>query len=374
MVIALGGCAASHQTKPPTGRPSHTRSVALAAHLFLASGLYGVGNLSCDGPTVAWSTSSQPRSSLNNLIRTAPFPSGTATIAGRAQYGGTLTAPLKVSGNWVVYLEYKQFSETFSDVFWYLRAANFVTGQVLVLAHAQSPSGTEPPFYSISGNLVVWNQVAPTGHEELVEYDLRSHTAHSVRLPSGVSPTQPQIAGGRVAFLNTSVNPHAAQEPFFSRGGAPSVLDLATGRVTRLSSATQAQTIAFNGSMVAWSNTVPDPVNPPPAVVPDVRLTSASGGPTRVIGAVGYSLAMDGKYVVWYDAENGRIYSYALGVNREVSITISGQSSFGNGSSAVCGDRLFFALPPSAAGPNGPLDPRAQSFIRYVNLSEAFRP
>ncbi|MHB8313245.1 MAG: hypothetical protein ACYDD0_08105 [Candidatus Dormibacteria bacterium] len=206
----------------------------------------------------------------------------------------------------------------------------------------------------------------------MMVYDFRSHTARRVRLPGGVSPTQPQVAGGRVAFLDTSVNPHAAQEPFFSRGGAPSVVDLATGRVTRLSSATQAQKIAFNGSIVAWSNTVPDPVNPPPAVVPDVRVTPVGGGPTRVIGAVGYTLAMDGSYVVWYDTENGRIYVYALGVNREVSITIAGQSSFSSGSSAVCGHRLFFALPPSATGPNGPLDPRAQSFIRYVNLQDAF--
>ncbi|MHB8313244.1 MAG: hypothetical protein ACYDD0_08100 [Candidatus Dormibacteria bacterium] len=45
-----------------------------------------------------------------------------------------------MSGNWVVYLEYQQYGETWSDVFWYLWAANFVTRQVLVLAHAQSPT------------------------------------------------------------------------------------------------------------------------------------------------------------------------------------------------------------------------------------------
>jgi len=371
IAIALGGCGASPRAHPPGSPPSQVSSVALAAQIFLALGPYGVGNLSCDSQTVAWTTSSQPRSSLNNLVRMAHFPSGSSTIVGQAEYGGTLTSPVEVAGNWVVYLEYLQYGETYTDTFWYLRAANLITGKVLVLAHAQSPTGTEPPFYSISRDLVVWNQLTPTGHEELMAYNLGKLTARRVPLPSGISPIRPQVAGGSVAFLNTAVNPQAAQEPFFSRGGRPSMVDLRTGRFTQLSQATQAQAISFNGSVVVWSNTMPDPVNPAPAVVPDVRLTPLGGGATRVIGAVGYSILLDSTYVVWYDNESARLYAYALSSNREVSITVAGQSDLG-GVYALCGDRLFFALPPSAAGPNGPLDPRAQSFLRYVNLQGAF--
>lgn len=357
LAIGLGACDTAPQAAaPPASATAAPGSVQLSAHDWLALGPYGVGNLGCGSGVLAWTTSTQPISKLNHrndVVALADQNGGPPRIVARSSHGGTLTSAVPITGSWLVYLEYQQHGQTSRADFWYLAAVNWSDGDVRALAQATAgPPLAELPRYAAGGGRAVWSQLDSSGRAILRGYDFGTGQAGTLPLPAGMYPVQPAASSDGVVFVDNSTDPDRAREDFFGRRGTLRQVDLATLRLTTLSADPTAWMPQTAGGVVVW--TVVSASSP--AVVSALRLP---GGPVQSLGANPVTPQTNGALVVWYDSAARQFVAYELTRNRLVRLQVGTwpdvRSVF-----ALCGDRLYFALPPASDG--------GTSTIRYVDL------
>jgi len=280
---------------------------------------------------------------------TAPDP----RVVASARHGGDLTDALRATGSWLVYLEYRQNGQTSSADFWYLNAVNWTNEQLIGLASATSgPALQELPSYDAADGRVVWNQLNSTGESILRMYDLGKGQWTTLPLPATMYPVQPTLSANSVVFVDNSTDPYRAQEDFFSRRGSIRRFDLSTNKITTLSSDPSAWMPQARGDEVIWT-AMP---STGPSAVSGVQL---EGGPITAFGSDPVAPLTDGSIVVWYDSSDLNFMAFGLSSHHLVDLKIGNwpdiRSVF-----ALCGDRVFFALPPVLDG--------SSSTIRYFVL------
>jgi len=364
----LSGCQSdnAHNRPTATGSPTPTGKpslVVLPEKIFVDLGPYAVGSIGCDNQTVAWTTSSQPRTSQLDVVRSVQLSDRSTRVLAQTTGGGTVNDDVVVSGQWVVFMQYQQHNEEFTTDFWKLQAVDISTKRLVpIAAGLQHPTTLELPFYSLSGHTVVWDELEADGRKVLKTLDLASGTSETLRLPTGTYPTRPKISGGQIVFLDNSTDSSRSTEDFYSRTGQLMLYDLATGRIRKLSSTPQAAQPDYHGSVVAWSGTSPDPQGP--SVVPDVRLSPTDGKPFKIIAGLGDLPLVSDSFVIWYDHEQRALFAYSLESQRSVILTLASHKDL-KAEYGLCGHMLFFALSPEVDGD--------KSRLRYVDLRDAFK-
>jgi hypothetical protein len=359
LLLSLAACegapaAPSTSTGTAASAPLARR---LAAHDWLALGPRGVGNLGCGSGVLAWTTSSRPISeqrNRNDVVEVAAQTGGQPRVLARAQHGGTLTSALAITGSWLVYLEYQQHLATSHTDFWYLNAIDIGSGGVRELASATTgPPLDELPRYAAGDGRAFWNQLDAGGHGVLRSYDFGSGRATTLPIPAGMFPVQPVVSSGGVIFVDNSTDPERAQEDFFGRRGSLRSLDLASGQVTTLSADPTAWMPQSAAGVVVWTAISPSA----PTVLSVLRLPS---GTPRTLSARPVTPQTNGAIVVWYDSASLGFTALELNPDQLVRLQIGSwpdlRSVF-----ALCGNRLYFALPPVNDG--------GTSTIRYADLT-----
>lgn len=358
LVTGLTGCnqpAATAST--PTPSASDQSAVDhLQPHDWLRLGPYGVGNLGCDGQEVAWSTSTQPiskQNSRNDVIKVAGQTSPQPRVVASAKHGGTLTDSVPVTGSWLVYLEYQQHGNSATVDFWYLTAVDWSNGQTIELASATQGAGLgELPWYDAANGRAAWNQLNSAGASIIRVHDFTSGATATLPLPASMYPVQPTISVDAVIFVDNSTDPARAHEDFFGRRGSLRRFDLATQKLSTLSSDPTAWMPEARGTEVVWT-VMPSTGTP---TVAGVRL---GGGGVTTYGSNPVTPETDGSIVVWYDSHTLKFMEYRLQKSKLVALQL-GTYQDPRSVSALCGTRLFFALPPVVDG--------GSSTIRYVDL------
>jgi hypothetical protein len=299
-----------------------------------------------------------------DLIRAAGLAGSAARVVGRGHLGGTVNDTVVVDGVWMVFMEYKQHEQQFTTDFWSLQAVNLTTGQSIEVATAtQSPTTIELPFYSLSGHLLVWDQLLPSGKKVLRIRDLESGSDENLPLPVEMYPTRPKIDGDTIVFLDNAADPDRAHEDFYTRNGQLMAYSLTTRKARKLNSTTRASWPDFRGSTVVWSANVQDPQGPPGSMVPDVRLSPLDGGPYKTVATLGILPLLSDSYVVWYDHEQHRLFVYSLATHESRRLMLANRQDL-KSEYAVCGRMLIYALPPDVDG--------GVSRLRTFDLQQAF--
>ncbi|MGH7904090.1 MAG: hypothetical protein ACREPA_08185 [Candidatus Dormibacteraceae bacterium] len=272
-------------------------------------------------------------------------------------HGGTIDDFVPVSGQWALVMEYKQLGMSSSAQFWYLRAVNLGTRQVISLAQATGPPATtELPFYTISGNRIVWDQVTAAGVKVLDMYDLGTRRSSTVPLPLGVYPVRPILVGDQLVFLDNSTDPHRAREEFDTGGGQLMRYDLSTGQLIRLDSTNDARNPSANDSLIAWSDETAGGNN-------SIKITPIAGHGIKPLAPLAIQAFLSDSYAAWYDYNARQLFAYSFAEHRTVQLTVAGEPDL-RAQYALCGATFYYALPPDVDGD--------RSVIRSLDLSQAF--
>jgi hypothetical protein len=358
--VGLASCDVTPAASPsasPVATPLATTEV-LAYHDWLKLGPYGVGDLGCDGQELAWSSGSQPiskQNSLEDVIRVANQSEPTSKVIAFAKHGGTLTDVVAVTGAWVVYMEYQQHGQGSSVDFWYLTAVDWANGNVLQLASATSGLALqELPWYDASGGKAVWDQLDSNGAPVLHMYDFAAGQTTTLPIPAAMYPVQPAISGNSVVFVDNSTDPDRGHEDFLSRRGTLRRFDVTKHDITTLSTDSSAWMPRARGGDVIWTAM---PGQGPSALL-EVRL---DGGGISTLGSNPVAPLTDGSRVVWYDSHALRFITYGLRTHHTTDLQIGTWQDM-RSVFALCGSRLFFALPEAIEG---------SSTLRYADLSGA---
>jgi hypothetical protein len=355
-------CNETPATGTTTATPSGNQPLAverLTSRAWLTVGQYGIGNLGCGTDEIAWTSSTLPISkskqdSRNDVIRVASLGAPEPRAVSSAQHGGTLTDAVPVTGSWLVYMEYQQQGQSSSTAFWYLNAVDWANGRVVELASATTgPELRELPWYDAADGRAVWNQLDSAGKAILRIYDFTSGEATTLPLPADTYPVQPTISANSVTFVDNSTDPDRSHEDFFGRRGSLRRFDLTTQSLSTLSSDPTAWMPRARGGQVVWTAM--------PSVSPSVLMeTQLEGGAITALGSDPVTPVTDGARVVWYDSHQLHFIAYGVRSHHAVELQVDSwqdvRSVF-----ALCGNRLFFALPPALEG--------GSSTIRYVDLS-----
>jgi hypothetical protein len=219
----------------------------------------------------------------------------------------------------------------------------------------------ELPTVSVSGGLVVWDELLSATRKVLKLYDLSTEQVKTLEIPAAMYPVDPQIQGMRLIFLDNSTDPNRSTEDFLSRGGRLMLLSLADLHLLQLDSTPSARQARFSGTFAAWHGTVPDPDHPNGlSTVFDVHLSPIDGGKSRVLAKLGYRADISGSYVVWFNDRQPGTFAYALksGVTRDLRVKSLQDPA---PTYALCGNTLFFA----------PRDSTSDHSIRFVRLPPA---
>jgi hypothetical protein len=340
------------------------RDAVLPEKVLLELGSYAVGSLGCDSKTVVWTTSSKPMENRLDLLRVVGLTGSGARDVGRGHLGGTVNDTVLVDGDWAVFMEYKQHEQQFTTDFWSLQAVNLSTGHsVEVAAASQSPTTLELPFYSLSGHLLVWDQLLPGGQKVLRLRDLESGSSGNLPLPGEMYPTRPKIDGDTIVFLDNAADPDRAHEDFYTRNGQLMAYSLTTRKARKLDSTARASWPDFHGSTVVWSANAQDPQGPTGSAVPDVRLSPLDGGHYKIIASLGILPLLSNWYVVWYDHEQRRLFVYSLSLHESRRLMLANRQDL-KSEYAICGRTLVYALPPDVDG--------NVSRLRTFDLDQAF--
>jgi hypothetical protein len=323
----------------------------------VALGPYGVGNLGCSTGELAWTTGTQPiaETNLNDVVEMSSRTSAEPNVVASARHGGTLTDAVPISGSWLVYLEYKQQGQSQFASFWYLDAVNWTTGSVVELARATSGIGlTELPWYDARDGHAVWNQLDASGKELLHVYDFATGKSITLGLPADMSPFEPAVSGSAVVFVDNSTDPSRAREDFLGRRGSLRRYDLVTNQVSTLDADPTAFMPAVGNGEVVWTVIAAKGAD-------TVAAVPLSGGKVSNIGGSHpVTPQTNGSIVIWYDSATLHFMGFGLKTGRVVQLQVGRwadvQSVF-----ALCGNQLFFALPPAGDG--------GKSTIRLVDLS-----
>jgi hypothetical protein len=358
LVASMPACA-QPITSQPTSTPLASNQSAID-HLqpidWLRLGPYGVGNLGCDGQEVAWSTSTQPiskQNSRNDVIEVASKASPQPKLVVSATHGGDLTDSVPITGSWLVYLEYQQHQNSASVDFWYLNAVDWVNGQTIELAGATQGAGLgELPWYDAANGRAVWNQLDSAGKPIIRMHDFTTGATTTLPLPSSMYPVQPTTTASSVIFVDNSTDPDRAHEDFFGRRGSLRRFDLTTQKLSTLSSDSTAWMPEARGNEVVWTAM-------PSGQPPSVSAIPLGGGTITMLGSNPVAPQTDGSIVVWYDSHALTFMEYGLQKSRLVELHV-GSYQDPRSVAALCGKRLFFALPPAVDG--------GTSTIRYVDL------
>jgi hypothetical protein len=358
LIAGIGACNEQPALLPTSAATSTPAEIAIGLPVqnWLALGQYGVGNLGCPVGGLVWTTGSQPitkQNHRNDLLEFSARAGSQPRSIATATHGGTLTDALPSSGPWVVYLEYQQQGLSTNANFWYLNAVNTSSGAVVVLAGATTAAQlTELPWYDAGDGHAVWNQLDANGLEVLRLFDFSTEQSTTLPLPTNMSPVEPAISGNSVVFVDNATDPNRAREDFFGRRGSLRKYDLATNKVTTLSSDPTAFAPRISNGTVVWTTT---------SLGPDVVASTAlQGGPVRIVGGQGpITPQTNGSIIAWYDSGTHHFMTYAL-KSGKISLLQVGTWPDVRSVFAVCGNRLFFALPPATDGGN--------SSVRYVDL------
>ena len=368
-VILVTGCQTAPQGQPSTppsgsatglagGLPTPTLVTITSEHPVLRLGPFGVGNLACNGQTMAFSTSSAPRQSRNDLIKVAGMDGSNVHVVARATHGGTLTDAVPVSADWVVFLEYAQAGQGASANFWYLNAASLRDGHLVGLASATAPPGAlELPTYAVSGNQVLWAQVAPDGSQALLTQDLAVGARSQVPLPAYMRPFSPSIAGSTVVFIDDETSAPASAD--VQHGGSLQRIDLGSASIRSLERPVVYAPVT-NGKTVIWTTDAQDPLHPGPNLVWSPVIGSIDGGQPRRLAAVGDLTLLSDEFAAWPDHETRDIFAYRMNSGRLAEIRVAGRDDL-RAVLALCGSTLLYALPPEVDGD--------QSVIRSIYLA-----
>jgi hypothetical protein len=356
--VQLGACVeqAPSSASPPLNPVPTAGAFQFPAQDWLELGPHGVGNLGCNTGEFAWTTGTQPitKTSVSDVVEMSSRTNAQPKVVASANHGGTLTDAVPISGSWLVYLEYQQQGQSQFANFWYLDAVNWTTGSVVELARATSGIGlTELPWYDAGDGHAVWNQLDASGKEVLRLYDFTTGQSSTLSLPSGMSPFEPAVSGSAVVFVDNSTDPSRTREDFLGRRGSLRRYDLLTNQVSTLDADPTAFMPRVNNGEVVWT---------------DIAATSAatvaaiplSGGKVSNIGgSQPVTPQTNGSIVIWYDSATMHFMAFGLKTGRVAQLQVGTwadvQSVF-----ALCGNQLFFALPPASDGGN--------STIRLVDL------
>lgn len=325
----------SPSTAPTAAPPSVPRIVSVGSN--------PIGDIACDGRTLMWSSSSSsdPKMFMEDRISVADVAGRGPHLVATATHGGRLGVP-SVSGSWVAFVEYQQDGASPYTQFWYVRALNLSTGQALEVASArQRPATQELPLPSLSGNILVWDELLASGQKVLQLLDLQTSARRTLALPGGAYPVFPQVDGDNVVFLDNSTDPHHASEGWFARAGKLEWMQLSSGRTTSLDEEPLAEQPHLAATHVVWHKAVADPDHGGVGSVLDVRDTELNGAGTRVIGPIGGHVAVTPSHAAWWNDHAHRTVAYAFGSGRSTSLDVEGLRDAPI--YAACGNRLYFA-------------------------------
>lgn len=371
LAVLLAACQPTPTGSPPHPSTSPSPSVSAVAsatlvtisseHQVLDLGPFGVGNLSCDSEVFAFTTSSGPRQSRNDLIKVANMDGSNIHVVAHAAHGGTLTDAVPVSADWVLYLEYAQAGASSVASFWYLSAANLHSGKVVALASATSPPATsELPTYATSGDRAVWAQMTGDGRQALFAESLHAATAATVALPDSTRPFSPSIAGSTVVFVDDQTSrPTSADE---QHGGVLKRIDLGKVAVQALD-ATVGYAPTTNGNDVIWTKDSPDPLHPGSSVVWTPLISSLTGTGRRQFTEVADYTLLSDSFAAWPNHESRDLFAYRMNTGRLAEIRMAGRDDL-RAVLALCGSTLLYVLPPDVDGD--------RSVIRSINLDTVF--
>lgn len=366
LAVVVAGCQSAPQGQPSGsasasagGLPAATLVTVSSEHPVLPLGPFGVGSLACNGRTIAFSTSSAPRQSRNDVIKVAGTDGSNVRVVGRATHGGTLTDAVPLSADWILFLEYAQAGDGSNASFWYLNAANLHDGQLVALAAATALPGTlELPTYALSGNQVLWAQVAPDGSQALFTQDLGVGATTRVPLPAYMRPFSPSIVGSTAVFVDDETSGPVSAD--VQRGGSLKRIDLGTAGIRSLEKPVVYAPIT-NGSEVIWTTDAQDPLHPGAGLVWSPVIASIDGGQQRRLAAVGDLTLLSDEFAAWPDHETRDIFAYRINSGRLAEIRVAGRDDL-RAVLALCGSTLLYALPPEVDGD--------QSVIRSMDLAQ----
>ncbi len=352
-------CACNQPTAAlPSPTPSSVSSAEqlLTPNNLVSLGPRGVGDIGCDGQMVGWTTSSgsiSKTTARNDVIEVASETDRQPKVVATATHGGTLTDAVRMSGAWLVFLEYRQNGQSGSADFWYLNAVDVSSGRLVELASATSGLGLKGlPWYDAAAGKAVWNEPDASGGEMLRVHDFNTGVTAQLPVPQAMFPVEPSVSSSDVVFVDNSTDPARGREDFLGRRGSLVRLDLKSGKVSILSADPSAWMPLLRGGKVVW-------VKMPASTPPVVATVSVSGGGVTTFGSNPVTPQTNGQTVVWYDSHTTAFMKFDLSTNRTLRFQIAGwedpRSVF-----ALCGNRLFFAVPPAADG--------GTSTIRYVDL------
>ncbi|TAN34927.1 hypothetical protein EPN29_01010 [bacterium] len=242
----------------------------------------------------------------------------------------------------MVYIEYQQHLESSSADFWYLDAANVVSGQVLELANATAgPALQELPRYDAADGHAVWDQFDSGGNPVLRLYDFATLRAITVATPAGTFPVNPAISGNEIVFVDNSTDPNSNKEDWLGRKGSLVRYDILTGRTTILDTEPSAYAVQAAGSQVTWFAQA--------LSGPSIRTMPLGGGHLTVIGNYLGIPQTNGSVVVWYDSRSHGFLMFGLH-DHQLNRLELGSWPDPQGPFALCGGRLYFAVAPGYDG------------------------
>jgi hypothetical protein len=307
-------------------------------------GQHRVSFLTCSmgGSTIAWSSRAAAKGPDVELWGATVAGDKFATAPHRLvvlRDGSTVQDP-HAGRHWVEFVSYEQLEQTSSAQVWRLMAVNAATGQTVTLAAADTePLTDQAPLASITDDdKVVWDELLPGGRKVIRIHDLATGRSQTVNLPPQTYPTRPWLTGDKVVFLDGATDPNRQVTSWLFLGGTVTEYDLATGRLTKLSTPPDSQGLAVNGETAAWSISVPDPVRAN-SHIDQIHLSNLDGRAATIAG-YGTNLTLNRQYLVHYDTSNRSMSARSLTTGRTLRLAEPSSPH-----AALCGATLYYSVP-----------------------------
>ena len=306
------------------------------------------------GGDLVWpsSSSSDPAQYKSDEILASTPDRREPRVVATAQHGGQVFTGGTANG-WAVVGELLQMGSDAHWKFWYLSTVNIRTGQVIPLAESTTqPMASEPPNATLSGDLVVWDELTSAGDKVLRTFVISSG-ARSTLSWLGVRPTWPVSDGQLIAFLDNATDPHASTQINATRGGHLMVYDLKTQRLTKPDSAPDARQEVMAGSLIAWEGQGAGGNF-------SVWLSSLDGSPAKQISGVGYRIRLSSTKLMWTGPEGTFQYRLDSQTTTKLAVAPLQDIKSWTPSFALCGNAVYYS----------PIYQGAASHPIYVHLGD----
>lgn len=254
-------------------------------------------------------------------------------------------SPLRAAGDWVVFTEYQQHSNTLSLSYWKVAVLHLTDLRITIVASSSQTSLRDLPDPSISSDgIVVWDEDSAAGRV-LRTRDMNTDVVKTLSLPVGTLPILPRIDGSTVVFADNQTDPNRANENWVSWGGHLMAYDLTTGVTRKLDSTNDARRIEFTNGRVLWNAALPD-ANGKPSDTWQMRLSQLDGGPSTTLGMGDLGLISDSD-ALWYDYQAGFSYVHSFSNGNTYKLAIAGlsrQQSLPTPIYTLCGTAVYYMV------------------------------